>query len=82
MLFLVETSFGVLTMNALAAIEIATKHVAAMNGGMISSAELCLADAIRLAADGKEQYAKDRAAKAVAYASGIFHPDYTAICRA
>ena len=61
-------------MNTKDVIILARKHV--HDGSMPSSAELCLADAIRLYDDGLWVDAKSRAIKSLAYSVGIAHKDY------
>lgn len=55
-------------------ITLARKHIG--TGVMDSSARLCLADAVRLADEGKMDLAKARALKSIAYSVGMFHADY------
>lgn len=62
------------TMNTHEVITLARKHLG--KGGMISSAEVCLADAIELYDAGKLDYAKARALKSIAYSVGVFNTDY------
>jgi hypothetical protein len=64
-------------MNATQIIALAEKH--ANNGAVMqSSAELCLADASRMIHYFRENDAKARAIKSLAYSVGICHPDYIA----
>lgn len=63
-------------MNASDAIALARKNLLAMNGGMVSSAELCLSDAIAAYDKGDYENAKTRAVKSLAYSVGILHRDY------
>lgn len=55
-------------------IELARKHIG--KGSMVSSAQLCLDDAVRLASEGRQGYARERAIKSLQYSVGIFHQDY------
>lgn len=48
---------------------------------MRSSAELCLADAVRLQDEGNLNAAKARALKSLAYSVGILHADYRRACK-
>jgi hypothetical protein len=43
---------------------------------MISSAALCLSDAMALYKAGKVRHAKERAIKSLAYTVGVLHPSY------
>jgi predicted Zn-dependent peptidase len=64
-------------MNALQVIELAQKHVDCAE--MRSSAELCLADAMALYAQGgevNERFAKARALRSLAYSVGAFSKTY------
>ncbi len=61
-------------LNATFAIELASKHVG--SGSMVSSAQVCLADAQRLNDCGATKQAHARALKSLAYSIGIFHADY------
>ena len=62
-------------MNTKDKITLARKHVD--NGAvMASSAELCLADAVRLYDDGKFDLAAMWAKKSLSYSVGFFHADY------
>lgn len=45
-------------------------------GNMMSSAMLCLTDAISLYDSEDFASAKERALKSLAYSVGVFHPDY------
>jgi len=73
----IMTTKGASNMNANQAIEIAKSHIG--SGTMVSSAQLCLADAVALQAKGDEDYSKRRALNSVAYSVGIFHSDYDRI---
>ncbi len=73
----IMTTKGASNMNAIEAIEIAKSHIG--SGSMVSSAQLCLADAVALQAKGDEDYSKRRALNSVAYSVGIFHSDYDRI---
>jgi hypothetical protein len=48
----------------------------APKAAMRSSADLCIADALKLEAKGEQGLARIRALKALAYAVGIFSPVY------
>ena len=61
-------------MNARQTIELAKKHWG--KGGMSSSAQLCLVEAVSLYDDGNFVSARERALKSLAYSVGILHPDY------
>lgn len=62
-------------MNTKEVIALARKH--ANNGAVMqSSAELCLADAVRLFDAGSLDLAKARAVKSLAYSVGVFHDDH------
>ena len=61
-------------MNANNVIILARKHLG--GGTMVSSADLCLADAIALRDKGNFTRAKQRATESLAYSVGIFHPNY------
>ena len=63
-------------MNASQVIELAEKNIG--KGAMVSSAELCLADARELLAKGEVGYAYIRACKSLQYSVGMFHADYVA----
>ncbi len=63
-------------MNATDCIDLARKHLLAMKGGMILSAELCLSDAEAAHEAGEHEIAKARAVKSLAYSVGILHADY------
>lgn len=43
-------------------------------GALVSSAALCLDDAIRLAAKGDARHANRRALASISYSLGLFHP--------
>ena len=69
------------TLDTSAILALARKHVG--NGAeMESSARLCLADAVALAARGEALKAQDRARKSLAYSVGIFHDDYIRVTQA
>jgi len=56
-------------------IALATKHVD--NGAaMMSSARLCLDDALRCLADGGESNARACAVRSLSYSVGLFHADH------
>ena len=62
-------------------ISLARKHMEAriaFGAGfpMVSSAELCLADAENAEAGGNHDIAKKRALRSLSYSIGILHPDY------
>jgi len=61
-------------MNTHKIIIIARKHLG--KGEMVSSAEVCLSDAINLYDSGELDVAKTRALKSIAYSVGVFHQDY------
>jgi hypothetical protein len=62
-------------MNALEVINLARQHIG--KGNMVSSAQLCLDDAMKAyEIPGWEHLAKERALKSLAYSVGIAHPDY------
>ncbi len=61
-------------MDALGVIELAEKHLG--TGAMISSAELCLSDAMAYLAEGNYDYSRRRALKSLQYSVGLFHEDY------
>lgn len=62
-------------MNSYDVIQLARKHVS--NGAVMqSSAQVCLADAERLQAQGKCVEARNRAVRSLQYSVGVFHPDY------
>ena len=61
-------------MTSLEIINIARGHIG--KGSMVSSAQLCLDDAVALYNEGKEGDAIIRARKSIAYSVGILHPDY------
>lgn len=61
-------------MNTDKIIILARKHIG--KGKMVSSAELCLSDAIDLYDSGNFPHAKQRALKSLAYSVGVFHQDY------
>lgn len=63
-------------MNAQQVIELANKHLG--KGSMVSSAQLCLADAKNLMLQNEEGYAKGLALKSLAYSVGVFHEDHRA----
>lgn len=73
----IMTTKGASNMNANEAIEIARKHIG--SGTMVSSAQLCLADAVALQAKGEEEFSKRRALNSVVYSVGIFNSDYDRI---
>ena len=54
----------------------ARKHYIAMTGGMKSSAEVCLGDAIQQYDAGNYDSARIWALKSLAYSVGVFHNDY------
>ena len=56
------------------AIAVAEKHIG--KGNMVSSARLCLNDALESLWTGKREYAAARALKSICYSVGAFHPDY------
>lgn len=58
-------------------ISIATQH-ADNPQPLISSAKLCLADAIALRDTGQEHFARYWAIRSLSYSVGIFHADYRA----
>jgi hypothetical protein len=62
-------------------IEAAADRAADGSALMQSSADLCLADARKLHAEGKHAYAARRALKSLEYSVGVFHPAYTAAAR-
>lgn len=62
-------------MNTQQVIVLARKH--ATNGAaMQSSAQLCLADAVRFFDDGEYKFAKAAAIRSLGYSVGILHADY------
>lgn len=63
-------------MNASESIRIARKQLLNMEGGMISSAEICLKDAVEQYDAGNFDAAKMWAAKSLRYSVGVFHADY------
>jgi hypothetical protein len=69
-------------MNASTAIGIAHEQYAEMQGGMRSSAKLCLDDAYAALGAGNDAVAKARALKSLAYSVGIAHPDYIRVLAA
>ncbi len=44
-------------------------------GAMVSSARLCLDDAIKLISRGDDYHARQRALRSLAYSVGVFNPD-------
>lgn len=58
-------------------IETAEKHIG--KGAMVSSAKLCLDDAVEMAARGDYRATRMWAMRSLAYSVGIFHPDYRAV---
>jgi hypothetical protein len=64
-------------MNTNEVIILARKHLMdATADKMISSAQLCLSDALSQYELGAYDRAKERAVKSLAYTVGCFHPDY------
>lgn len=64
-------------MNTQQIIALARKHLMDCPADrMVSSAELCLSDALRLYELGDYTNAKARATKCLAYTVGVFHPSY------
>lgn len=55
-------------------LSLARKHIG--SGSMVSSARLCLSDAVSLADKGELGYARIRAVDSLKYSVGIFHADY------
>lgn len=55
-------------------LSLARKHIG--SGSMVSSARLCLADAVKLADEGELGYARERAIQSLKYSVGVFHPDF------
>lgn len=55
-------------------LRMARKHLG--EGSMVSSARLCMADAVELFEAGEYDRAQERALKSLAYSVGILHPDY------
>lgn len=55
-------------------LQLAKKHI--NEGTMVSSAQLCLADARELQKNGQFSEARQKALKALRYLVGILHPDY------
>lgn len=55
-------------------IKLARQH--SNEGSMVSSAQLCLSDAVEMQRLGHPEYARKRALKSLAYSVGMFHPDY------
>lgn len=53
---------------------LARKHVG--NSPMLSSARVCLNDAIELMNDGDYTAARKRAVDSIKHSIGVFHPDY------
>jgi hypothetical protein len=53
---------------------LACSHIG--NGDMVSSAKLCLQDAILLLDEGDLAHARKRALRSLAYSVGILHQDY------
>lgn len=64
-------------MNTEQILSLALKHLG--SGSMVSSAQLCLDDAIALAAEGKDAQAQRRALRSLAYSVGIGHPDFVRV---
>jgi hypothetical protein len=73
------TSREALMADVSTALTLARKHIG--SGSMVSSARLCLADAVALFDAGKLTLAKERALKSIAYSVGICHPDYERAAR-
>ena len=61
-------------MSVIESLALAQQHLG--QGSMVSSAALCLSDAINLFNRGDFENAKSRAAKSLLYSVGAFHPDY------
>lgn len=57
-------------------IALARFHVMDRTCAMQSSAELCLADAVRCYDAGEYEFARMRAIDSLRYTVGMFHPDY------
>ena len=67
-----------MNMNTNETIRLARKHIITRGDSiaMLSSAELCLSDAITLHDNGELDRAKARAIDSLAYSVGILHADY------
>ena len=62
---------------AVKALQLAIKHLG--QGSMVSSARLCLSDAVHNLSRGEYEYAYERACKSISYSVGMFSPDYQSV---
>ena len=62
---------------AIKAVQLAVKHIG--QGNMVSSARLCLTDAVHNLGQGQWQYAWERALRSISYSVGMFHDDHRSL---